>query len=135
MQQQQKIAVMTASDHPIMRDGLRLCIQKESDMWLVCETNDLAQLRREFKICRPHVVVIDLSRPRDAAIRAMNAIRHLSPKMPLVIIVSELEELPESHGVHGPTVFISRIRASHEIIAAIRAVTSQARPAGRPDPP
>jgi two-component system, NarL family, response regulator NreC len=132
--QQQKIGVMTASDHPIMRDGLRLCIQKEPDMWLVCETGDLAQLRRELKACRPQVVVIDLS-PRDAGIRAMDAVRHLSPKMPLVVIVSEVEEYHEAHAPRGATVFISRIRASREIIAAIRAVAAQAQRTGRADPP
>ena len=126
MQRQLKIAVMTASDHPIMRDGLRLCIQRETDMWVVCEAGDLAQILREFSICRPDVVVIDLSQPRDAGLRAMNSIRNLSPEMPLVIFVSELEELDESPGTLGPTAIISRIRASQEIIPAIRKVIALA---------
>jgi DNA-binding NarL/FixJ family response regulator len=122
MHQQKKIAVMTASDHPIMREGLRLCIQREPDMWLVCEANDLAQVRRELRICRPHVVVVDLARPHDAGLRAMTAIRRLSPNMPLVVFVNEIEESHESRSTHGSTVFVSRIRASHEVIAAIRTV-------------
>jgi DNA-binding NarL/FixJ family response regulator len=134
MHQQQKIAVMTASDHPIMREGLRLCIQREPDMWLVCEANDLAQARRELRICRPHVVVIDLARPHDAGLRAMNAIRRLSPNMPLVVFVNEIEESYESK-TQGFTAFVSRIRASHEVIAAIRTVFVLAQRAGRLDPP
>jgi DNA-binding NarL/FixJ family response regulator len=134
MQQQLKIAVMIASDHPIMRDGLRLCIQREADMWVVCEASDLAQIPRELRICRPHVVVIDLTQPRDAGLRAMNAIRNLSPEMPLVIFVSELEELDQSPGTQGATVIVSRTRASQEIIPAIRKVIAQPQGAGRTDP-
>ena len=126
MQQLQKtIAVMIASDHPIMRDGLRLCIQREADMWVVCEASNLAQMLREFIICRPHVVVIDLSQPRDAGLRATNAIRNISPAIPLVIFVSELEELDESPGKQGATVIVPRIRANQEVIPAIRKVIAQ----------
>jgi DNA-binding NarL/FixJ family response regulator len=134
MQQQLKIAVMIASDHPIMRDGLRLCIQREADMWVVCEASDLAQILREFRICRPHVVVIDLSQPRNAGLRAMNAIRNRQPEMPLVIFVSELEELGESPGTQGATAIVSRIRASQEIIPAIRKVIAQPLGAGKVGP-
>jgi DNA-binding NarL/FixJ family response regulator len=88
--------VSECSDHPIMRDGLRLCIQREADMRVVCEASELAQILRKFWIRRPHVVVIDLSRPRDAGLRAMNAIRDLSPQAPLVMLASEFEELDRS---------------------------------------
>jgi DNA-binding NarL/FixJ family response regulator len=125
MQQQLEIAVMIVSDHPIMRDGLRLCIQRETDMWVVCEASDLTQTLREFWICRPHVVVIDLSQPRGAGLHAMDAIRNLSPEMPLVIFVSELDEFSGSTGIQGATVIVSRTRASQEIIPAIRKLIAQ----------
>jgi len=104
-------------------------------MRVVCEASDLAQLLREFRICRPHVVILDLSQPRDASLRAMNAIRNLSLEIPLVIFVSELEELDESPGTRGATVTVSRLRASQEIIPAIRKVIAQPHGPGRVDPP
>jgi len=94
-------------------------------MWVVCEASNLAQMLREFIICRPHVVVIDLSQPRDAGLRATNAIRNISPAIPLVIFVSELEELDESPGKQGATVIVPRIRANQEVIPAIRKVIAQ----------
>jgi len=103
-------------------------------MWVVCEASNLSQILREFSICRPHVVVIDLSQPRDAGLRAMNAIRNLSPEMPLVTFVSELEEPDEAPGTQGATAIISRVRASQEIIPAIRKVIAQPQGAGRVDP-
>jgi hypothetical protein len=65
-------------------------------------------------------------------LRAVKALRHLSPGIPLVVFVNETEESQESY---GSTVFVSRIRASREVIAAIRTVFVRAQRAGRFDPP
>lgn len=109
---------MIASDHPIMRDGLRLRIQQERDMYVVCEAGDLAQILRDLQICRPDVVVLDLHLPRGAGARAISRIRGLSPMMPLVILANDPAELTESRS--SDILTVSKISASEEVIPAIR---------------
>jgi len=112
---------MIASDHPIMRDGLRLRIQHERDMYIVCEAGDLAQIVRAFQICRPDVVVLDLHLPRGAGVRAMSSIRRHSPMMPLVVLANDPGEVAESRRTgQGNTVTVSKISANEEVIPAIR---------------
>src|ERR1700734_2598132 len=123
-----RIAVMIASDHPIMRDGLRLRIQQEGDMYVVCEAGDLAQVLRGLHICKPDVVVIDLHLPQGVGVRAMNSTRDLSPTMPLVALVNYPGEAPESRlGARVATATVSKISPNEQIIPAIRRVIAAAR--------
>jgi two-component system, NarL family, response regulator NreC len=118
---QPRIAVMIASDHPIMRDGLRLRIQQESDMYVVCDGGDLAQILQEFQICRPDVMVIDLHLPRGVGVRAMESIRDISPGTPLVILANYPGEVHESRRPgHAAVVTVPKIAANEEIIPGIR---------------
>jgi two-component system, NarL family, response regulator NreC len=127
MQAPARIAVMIASDHPIMRDGLRLRIQQEPDMRIVCEASDLAQILRDFQICRPHVVVIDLLLPRDAGRRAVSGIEAISPLTPLVVLNDDPFELDESpRTAEGTIVIVSKVRVSEQVIPAIRSALAAA---------
>jgi DNA-binding NarL/FixJ family response regulator len=123
---------MIVTDHPIMRDGLRLRVQQESDMYVVCEACDLPQTLRDFPPCRPDVVVIDLQRPSGAGLRAMNALRKLSPGMPLVVLESDSGIARHGSSVpeEGATVMVSKIWASEQVIPAIRRAAAHARSSG-----
>jgi DNA-binding NarL/FixJ family response regulator len=112
---------MIASDHPIMRDGLRLRIQQESDMYVVCDAGDLAQILQEFQICRPDVMVIDLHLPRGVGVRALESIRDLSPATPLVVLANYPGEVQESRRPgQAALVMVPKISANEEIIPGIR---------------
>jgi two-component system, NarL family, nitrate/nitrite response regulator NarL len=121
METQSRIAVMIASDHPIMRDGLRLRIQQEKDMYVICDAGESTQLLREFALCRPDVVVVDLHLPSGTGLRAVSRIRALSPTTPVVVLANYPGELPDPRAPgHGPTVVVSKISANEQIISAIR---------------
>jgi DNA-binding NarL/FixJ family response regulator len=121
MKAQASIAVMIASDHPIMRDGLRLRIQRETDMYVVCEAANLKQILNGFHTCRPDVLVLDLHLPRGAGVRALRSIRSLAPLTPLVVLADYPDELPEScRAGPGTTLTVLKISANEHIIPTIR---------------
>jgi DNA-binding NarL/FixJ family response regulator len=121
MHSQPTIAVMIVTNQPIMRDGLRLRVQQESDMRVACETSDLPQTVRDFHLCRPDVVVIDLQLPRGADLRIMTAIRKVSPGAPLVVLANYPDEIDTSpHAGEGATVMVSKTLVSEQLILAIR---------------
>ena len=118
---------MIASDHPIMRDGLRLRIQQESDMYVAYEASDLAQILLAFHTCKPDVLVIDLHLPPGAGVRAMHSIMSLSPMLPLVVLADDPGELPVSRRTGpGTTVTVPKISANEQIIPAIRKAIANA---------
>ena len=125
---QPRIAVMIVTDHPIMRDGLRIRIQHETDMYVVCDASDLTQTLRDFGRCRPDVVVIDLLLPRGASLRAIKAIRKIAPGTPLVVLADDGAEVSvPSDTSEGATVVILRMLANEQVLPAIRKVIRDTR--------
>jgi DNA-binding NarL/FixJ family response regulator len=115
------ISVMIVTNHPIMREGLRLRVQQELDMHVVSEASDLPQILRDFIAFKPDVTLIDLQLPRGAALKAMSAIRALSPAAPLVALMSypgEFDMLPRTG--QGRILVVSKTSPSEEIVLAMR---------------
>jgi DNA-binding NarL/FixJ family response regulator len=78
--------VMIVSNHPIMSDGLRLVFQREPDMEVVCETRELEQVLRDFESCYPDLVLLNLELPEGEGLRAVRALRELSPGLAMVVL-------------------------------------------------
>jgi DNA-binding NarL/FixJ family response regulator len=121
MQNERKIAVMILSNHPIMRDGLRLRVQREPDMYVVCESGDVKQTIHDLRLCKTDIALIDLQLPRGAGSLAMNAIRGISPQTPLVVLTNYPGDVDTSPRTgEGPTLVVSRTLVSAQVITAIR---------------
>jgi DNA-binding NarL/FixJ family response regulator len=116
-----KTRVMIVNDHPIMRVGLRLAVEREPDLELVCEVADEAEAVLQFKLCRPDVVLIDLQLPRGSGLRAIAAIHRLSPRSPIVVLTTFPGEADVPAGnATGPIVYVSKAAQTEEIMAAVR---------------
>jgi DNA-binding NarL/FixJ family response regulator len=116
-----KTRVMIVNNHPIMRVGLRLAIQREADLELVCEVADEAEALVQFELCRPDVVLIDLQLPQGSGLHAIEAIHRLRPGSPVVVLTTFPDEadVPAGNAI-GPVVFVSKAAPSEEIVAAVR---------------
>jgi DNA-binding NarL/FixJ family response regulator len=112
---------MIVNDHPIMCVGLRLAVGREPDMELVCEAADAAEALKQFELCRPDVVLIDLQLPYGSGLRAIQAIRRIRPQTPIVVLTTfpgEADVPPGNAG--GPIVYASKAARSEEIMTAVR---------------
>ncbi len=109
---------MIVNDHPIMRVGLRLAVQREPDMKVVCEAGDAVAAAQEFARCRPDVVLIDLQLPHGAGLRVIEAIRALAPASPIVALTTFPGEIDVPEG--SAMVCIPKASAGHAIMEAVR---------------
>jgi DNA-binding NarL/FixJ family response regulator len=120
------IEVMIVTDHPIMQEGLRILVQQETDMCVVCEASDASRTLQDFNECDPDVVLIDLQLPRGAGSGLVNAIHRRSPSTPLVVLTSYPEETDHSTTPdEGRTLIISKDSAGAEVIPAIRELVAR----------
>jgi two-component system, NarL family, response regulator len=112
---------MIVTDQPIMRDGLRLRIELERDLRVVCEASDLTAAARDVLSCRPDVVVIDLQLPKGEGLRAINTLDALAPHLPMVVLADYPIDLAAKLFARGtPLIMVSKIVTGAEVIRAIR---------------
>ena len=80
------IRVLIADDHGIVRSGLRMLIDKQSDMEVVAEVEDGVAALEGAQKHRPNVAVLDVSMPRMTGLQAAREIRAHVPDTRVVML-------------------------------------------------
>jgi DNA-binding NarL/FixJ family response regulator len=123
-----KISVLLADDHTLVRQGLKALLSAEGDMQVVAEAEDGRQAVALAKKMSPQVVVMDIAMPSMNGRDATRQIVKNCPETKVVVLSSYsddacVKELLEA----GATGFLMKQTASSELSNAIR----QARRGGR----
>ncbi|QBD80380.1 response regulator transcription factor [Ktedonosporobacter rubrisoli] len=82
------IRVVIADDHFIVREGLHLILDGESDFVVVGEAKDGAQAVQLVEELQPDVVLMDLRMPGMDGLEAIELIHHRWPQVALVILTT-----------------------------------------------
>lgn len=83
-----KIRVLIADDHAVVRQGLRTFLQLQDDIEVVGEASDGAEAVRLAGELVPDVVVMDLVMPSKDGIEATREIKALSPSTRVLVLTS-----------------------------------------------
>lgn len=120
-----KIKVLLAEDHVIVREGTRDLIQRQPDMEVVGEAGDGEEAVELTAKLRPNVVIMDIAMPKLNGIEATKQIKQLNPAVAVLVLTAYPNEeyifvLLEA-GAAG--YLLKNVRGS-QLIDAIRAVNS-----------
>ena len=123
------LAVMIVNDHPIMRDGLRLAVENEADMRVVCEVASQAEAIDQFNACKPDVVLIDLQGCSNPGFVAIRAIRHVSSATPIVVLTTFADQATRLRGLSlDHTICLSKTATPGEVLETLRTLATRAAP-------
>ncbi|MFT3891000.1 MAG: response regulator transcription factor [Anaerolineales bacterium] len=86
------IKILVADDHLIIRQGLRLILETESDLELVGEASDGAEAVNLCKKLRPDVVLMDLRMPNMDGLTAIEQLHIEQPEIAIVILTTFNED-------------------------------------------
>jgi len=86
------IKLLIADDHLIIRQGLRLILETESDFELVGEASDGAEALKLCKKLKPDVVLMDLRMPNMDGLTAIEKLRIEQPEIAVVILTTFNED-------------------------------------------
>ena len=115
------LRIMLADDHPMMRQGLRMMIDQESDMQVVAEAKDGAEAIAQFRLHRPDATLMDLSMPQIDGLAAIRILHDISPAARIVVLTTFPGDARVSHALSvGATSYLLKTAASAEIITALR---------------
>lgn len=119
------IRILLADDHRLVREGIRLVLEMESDMIVVAEAeNGLVAVQKAQEL-KPDVVVMDLSMPEMNGIDATSRITRDIPEVRVIALSMNCNQrfITEvlSAGANG---FVLKECASEVLVSAIRTVAS-----------
>src|SRR5258708_40357225 len=86
------IRIVLADDHNVMRDGLRLLLERQPEFSVVGEASDGRQAVALAEAHRPDVVVMDIGMPSLNGIEAARRIVAQNPKIAVAILSMHFDE-------------------------------------------
>jgi len=120
-----KLRVILADDHQMMREGLRLLINSQDDMEVVGEAENGQTAVVLAQRLQPDVVVMDISMPEMNGLKATRRLKRLYPNIKTLTLTRHtddgyLQQLLQS----GSSGYILKQSASEELVRAIRLIAS-----------
>jgi two-component system response regulator NreC len=120
-----KLRVLLADDHAVIREGLKSLVNAQPDMHVVGEAeNGRVALKRASEV-QPEVVVMDVSMPELNGIEATGKLKQASPQVKvLVLTVHEDKGYLRQLLKAGASGYVLKRAVAQELIHAIRTVAA-----------
>jgi len=117
------IRVLIADDHGIVRSGLTMLINRQSDMEVEAEAEDGIEAVERALANRPDVAVLDVSMPRLTGLHAARQIRAQTAEVQVLMLSMHDEDAYFFDALEaGASGYVSKRGADGDLIKAIRTV-------------
>lgn len=121
----EKIRVLIADDHAVLREGMRQLLAKEPDLEVVGMAADGAEAVRLTQELAPDVVIMDIVMPQLNGIEATRRIKLISPSTAVLPLTAYDDERYVVGLLEvGAAGYLLKSATGREIVGAIRAVRS-----------
>ncbi|MES0361400.1 MAG: response regulator transcription factor [Anaerolineales bacterium] len=118
-----KIRVLLADDHTILRDGIRALLDDHADIEVIGEAEDGQATVKMTAQLQPDVVVMDIAMPLLNGLEATRQIQRDYPQVKVLILtMHENEEYIRQVLAAGALGYVLKDAAAHDLLGAIRAV-------------
>ena len=123
MMSSDRITVLLADDHAVLRAGLRLLIGSQGDMAVVGEAADGREAARLAAELRPDVLVMDVSMPGGSGLKAIEEVRAASPHTRVLVLSMHCDAAYVRTALTaGASGYVAKQSADTELLGAIRQV-------------
>jgi two-component system response regulator NreC len=118
-----KIRILVADDHGIVRQGLRFVLEREEDFQVVGEAGDGREAVRLAETLGPAVIIMDIGMPQLNGLEATSQIVRKDPGVKVIVLSMHADEVyllrALSAGVRG---YLIKGSADQDLVRAVRAV-------------
>ena len=84
-----ELTIAIADDHAVVRQGLRLLLEAEHDLGVVCEASNVEETKAMVLEHAPDVLVLDLHMRRELSLSVLSELRAASPRTAIVILTMD----------------------------------------------
>lgn len=118
-----RIRVFIADDHAVLRSGLKLLINAQSDMEVVGEAAGGVETVGGARASAPHVVLLDLTMPGQSATQTIEQLCAAAPHARVLVLTMHDDPAYMRAALQaGASGYIVKKAADVELLTAIRAV-------------
>jgi len=119
----EKIKVLIADDHAVVREGTRRILEQEKDLSVVGEAADGDEAVRMAASLKPDVAIVDIAMPRMDGIEATKQIKSQCPDVTVLILSAyDDDQFVFSLLEAGAAGYLLKSVRSQELVDAVRAV-------------
>ena len=120
-----KKTVFLVDDHPIVRQGLALLINREADLSVCGEAEDMQSALQAIVATAPDILVIDISLHGPDGLELLKNIRLRSPRLPVLILSMHDESIYAERALRaGANGYIMKQEATEKVLVALRRILS-----------
>lgn len=113
--------IVIADDHSVVRSGLRLLLDAESDLEVVAEAGDIDSARRYVRGHKPAVLVLDLNMPGEPSLPAIPELRQEFPDTQIVVLTMQDDPAFAREAMRaGALGYVLKEAADAELVEAVR---------------
>lgn len=119
----QKARILIVDDHPIVRQGIVMLINREADMQACCEASNADQALEANVACRHDLAIVDMSLAGLSGLELIKRMRLKSPELAILMMSMHDEVVyAESALRAGAQGYLMKHAATDTILHAIRQV-------------
>ncbi len=116
-----KTRLLLVDDHAVVRTGLRMLLEGESDIEIIGEADNASDALNQISQLQPDVVLMDIGLPDMSGIEATRRIKQLAPAIAVVALtIHEDEEYFFKMLDAGASGYVPKRAAPEELLTAIR---------------
>jgi DNA-binding NarL/FixJ family response regulator len=117
-----KIRVLLADDHEVVRSGLRMVLEAQSDIEVVAEAGDGAQALEQALAAEIDLTVLDVSMPRMTGLQAAAELHRRRPELRILMLSMHDNEQYFFEALKaGASGYVLKTAANRDLVEACRA--------------
>src|SRR5690349_25140106 len=121
--QAKKYRVLLVDDHPIVRQGLALLIDREADLSVCGEAEGAHSAFHAITTLRPDVVLLDISLSGPDGLDVLKEIRTQTANLPVLILSMHDESIYAERAMRaGANGYIMKQEATEKVLVALRRI-------------
>jgi DNA-binding NarL/FixJ family response regulator len=121
-----KRKVLVVDDHPIVREGMTLLINREPDLTVCADAEESNAALQAIDSFRPDLAIVDISLPGRDGLELLKLIRAKDPQMPVLILSMHGETIYAERALRaGANGYIMKQEATDKVLVAIRRILNR----------
>ncbi|HTF68270.1 MAG TPA: response regulator transcription factor [Edaphobacter sp.] len=118
-----KRRVFIVDDHPLLRQGLALLINREEDLIVCGEAEEAQAAMRAISQCQPDILIVDISLNGPDGLDLLKSIRNSYPGLPVLILSMHDEATYAERALRArANGYIMKQEATEKVLVAVRRI-------------